>query len=227
MLSTSWDLVTSTRYYFYLCTHLQTQKLSEIKVLQYLIENGNGITESPGCAQVVLEFPHTFWEDSADFFGAAVPGGPEGRGRCFMFWNLHRMAEKPILITLMAGKAAYVSASFAVQGDNILCVVLNDYVHSGSVASVQVAMLRETIFLHCQESEKLSDEEMSAAAMEVLRRLFGEDIPQPVSLMTTKWGSDTYSRGAPPLHGPFPCHSYIHAVPCPKSFLYREPGLLR
>jgi len=64
-------------------------------------------------------------------------------------------------------------------------------------------MLREILFLHRQESEKLSDEEMSVAAMEVLRRLFGEDIPQPVSVMATKWGSDTYSRGALPFMSPF------------------------
>lgn len=61
--------------------------------------------------QVVLEFPHAFWEDSADFFGAAVPGGPGGRGRCFMFWNLQPVSGKPILIGLVSGKAAYVSAS--------------------------------------------------------------------------------------------------------------------
>ena len=60
---------------------------------------------------MVLEFPHAFWEDSADFFGAAVPGGPGGRGRCFMFWNLQPVSGKPILISLVSGKAAYVSAS--------------------------------------------------------------------------------------------------------------------
>ncbi|KAK9903424.1 hypothetical protein WJX75_005208 [Coccomyxa subellipsoidea] len=103
--------------------------------------------------KVVLEFPHAFWEDSADFFGAAVPGGPGGRGRCFMFWNLQPVSGKPILISLVSGKAAY-------------------------------------------DSESMSDEEMSAAAMEVLKRLYGEDIPVPVCSRATKWGSDIYSRGS-------------------------------
>jgi hypothetical protein len=47
-----------------------------------------------------------------------------------------------------------------------------------------------------QDSESMSDEEMSAAAMEVLKRLYGEDIPVPVCSRATKWGSDIYSRGA-------------------------------
>jgi lysine-specific histone demethylase 1 len=58
--------------------------------------------------KVVLEFPHVFWEGSADFFGAAIPGGPEARGRCFMFWNLHRVSGRPILAALVSGAAAYV-----------------------------------------------------------------------------------------------------------------------
>lgn len=46
-----------------------------------------------------------------------------------------------------------------------------------------------------QESEKLSTEEMVAAAMEVLRRLFGEAIPKPTASTATKWGSHVYARG--------------------------------
>jgi hypothetical protein len=74
-------------------------------------ETADGIFVNLLFLQVVLEFPHAFWEDSADFFGAAVPGGPGGRGRCFMFWNLQPVSGKPILISLVSGKAAYVSAS--------------------------------------------------------------------------------------------------------------------
>lgn len=58
--------------------------------------------------QVVLEFPHAFWEDAADFFGAALPGGPGGRGNCFMFWNLHCLSGRPILAALVSGAAALV-----------------------------------------------------------------------------------------------------------------------
>ena len=42
----------------------------------------------------------------------------------------------------------------------------------------------------------MSDEEMAAAAMEVLGRLYGEKIPVPVCSLATKWGSDIYARGA-------------------------------
>ena len=58
--------------------------------------------------QVVLEFPAPFWTDSADFFGAALPGGPELRGDCFMFWNLQRFSGRPILAALVSGAAATV-----------------------------------------------------------------------------------------------------------------------
>ena len=43
-----------------------------------------------------------------------------------------------------------------------------------------------------------------AAAMEVLRRLFGDAIPQPVASMVTRWRSDEYARGGSlclPCHG--------------------------
>ncbi len=56
-----------------------------------------------------MEFPKAFWEDSVDYFGAAVPGGPAARGRCFMFWNLQRFAQKPVLTAVVAGLAAEVN----------------------------------------------------------------------------------------------------------------------
>ena len=55
-----------------------------------------------------MEFPEAFWEGSVDYFGAAVPGGPAARGRCFMFWNLQRFAQKPVLTAVVAGAAAEV-----------------------------------------------------------------------------------------------------------------------
>ena len=56
-----------------------------------------------------MEFPEAFWEGSVDYFGAAVPGGAAARGRCFMFWNLQRFAQRPILTAVVAGAAAEVS----------------------------------------------------------------------------------------------------------------------
>lgn len=38
---------------------------------------------------------------------------------------------------------------------------------------------------------------MTAAAMAVLRRLFGDAIPDPVASVATRWGSDEYARGKP------------------------------
>ena len=40
-----------------------------------------------------------------------------------------------------------------------------------------------------------STEEVVAAAMEVLKRLFGNAIPQPSASLVTKWRSDEYARG--------------------------------
>ena len=57
--------------------------------------------------QIALEFPSTFWEADVDFFGATLPGGASSRGRCFMFWSLHRFCGAPILLALVAGQAAY------------------------------------------------------------------------------------------------------------------------
>ena len=48
-----------------------------------------------------------------------------------------------------------------------------------------------------QECEERPSEEMTAAAMAVLRRLFGDAIPDPVASIATRWGSDEYARGKP------------------------------
>ncbi len=57
-----------------------------------------------GVPQVVLEFPEVFWTPEYDYFGAAVDGGPELRGRCFMFWNGARFSGAPILTSIISGK---------------------------------------------------------------------------------------------------------------------------
>ena len=55
---------------------------------------------------MVLQFPHAFWDDSVDYFGAAgEEAGPQGRGWCFMFWNFHRFSGKPTLAALVSGRA--------------------------------------------------------------------------------------------------------------------------
>lgn len=107
--------------------------------------------------QVVLEFPEAFWDVEADYFGAALPGGAEGRGRCFMFWNLQRVTGAPVLSALAAGAAA-------------------------------------------GGAETASDAELGAAALEVLRRVYGADIvPEPRCVLATRWASEEFTRGAPEL----------------------------
>lgn len=56
--------------------------------------------------KVVLEFSEVFWTPVYDYFGAAVDGGPELRGRCFMFWNGARFSGAPILTSIISGGAA-------------------------------------------------------------------------------------------------------------------------
>ena len=52
----------------------------------------------------MLEFPEVFWTPDFDYFGAAVDGGPELRGRCFMFWNGAQISGAPILTSIISGK---------------------------------------------------------------------------------------------------------------------------
>ena len=67
--------------------------------------------------KVFLEFPAdqrcAVFEDGprgiggADFFGVAQAGGQQGRGECFMFWNLRELSGGvPLLLGLFAGSAA-------------------------------------------------------------------------------------------------------------------------
>ncbi|HNA89090.1 MAG TPA: FAD-dependent oxidoreductase [Anaerolineales bacterium] len=44
--------------------------------------------------------------------------------------------------------------------------------------------------------EDLSDDEIVAGAMQTLRVMFGEDIPEPEGVLITRWGKDPFSFGA-------------------------------
>ncbi|KAL4584229.1 hypothetical protein LXL04_008822 [Taraxacum kok-saghyz] len=55
--------------------------------------------------KVVLEFPEAFWDDSVDYFGA-TSAETDNRGWCFMFWNVKKTVNAPVLIALVVGKAA-------------------------------------------------------------------------------------------------------------------------
>ena len=59
-------------------------------------------------AQVVLEFPEMFWDNSLSYFGAALPGGPPSRGAASMFWNLRALtAANQLTAPGVGGAAAY------------------------------------------------------------------------------------------------------------------------
>ena len=49
---------------------------------------------------------------------------------------------------------------------------------------------------HARQLEALSDEQQVAAAMRVLRRLFGRDVPRPTAWHATRWAADPFARGA-------------------------------
>ncbi|KAJ3682068.1 hypothetical protein LUZ60_014641 [Juncus effusus] len=55
--------------------------------------------------KVVLEFPTVFWDENVDYFGATAEDS-DSRGKCFMFWNLKKTVNAPVLIALIAGKSA-------------------------------------------------------------------------------------------------------------------------
>ncbi|EKJ67977.1 hypothetical protein FPSE_11788 [Fusarium pseudograminearum CS3096] len=46
------------------------------------------------------------------------------------------------------------------------------------------------------ETEHSSNDSLVAEATEVLRRVFGKDVPYPVEAMVTRWGSDRFARGS-------------------------------
>ena len=131
--------------------------------------HSSALTRQMHYLQVVLEFPVAFWDADMDYFGAALPGGVAGRGRCFMFWNLQRFTGAPVLVTLAAGAAA-------------------------------------------GEAEAASDAELGAAAVGVLRRMYGADVvPEPRCVLATRWASEEFTRGAQ-------VHDYL-AVPLKRDEL--------
>ncbi|CAG1997041.1 unnamed protein product [Fusarium graminearum] len=46
------------------------------------------------------------------------------------------------------------------------------------------------------ETEHSSNDSLVVEATEVLRRVFGKDVPYPVEAMVTRWGSDRFARGS-------------------------------
>ena len=56
--------------------------------------------------KLVIEFDRSFWPQDCDFFGSAQSYHDKEIGQAFMFWNIERFTEKPILSALISGEAA-------------------------------------------------------------------------------------------------------------------------
>ena len=105
-----------------------------------------------GCLnKLVMEFESAFWLDE-DSFGC-VRDRPAVRGRLYMYWNIHRVTGRPILVSLLSGDSAY-------------------------------------------ESEQAGTEQLVAECMELLRRMFGPQVPDPLRSLSTRWAADPFARGS-------------------------------
>jgi len=57
-------------------------------------------------------------------------------------------------------------------------------------------LLGFTVGEHARQLEKLSDEEIVADAMSILRNMYGDETLEPLDYVRTKWASDPYAIGA-------------------------------
>lgn len=55
--------------------------------------------------KIVLRFADVFWNDE-DMFGC-LRDDDYLRGECYMFWNIHRVTQEPVLVALAAGAASF------------------------------------------------------------------------------------------------------------------------
>lgn len=58
------------------------------------------------------------------------------------------------------------------------------------------ALMTFALGSYAQETESLSDAQVQADIMQHLRAIYGQSIPEPRSLLRTRWGQDPYSFGA-------------------------------
>ena len=102
-----------------------------------------------GCfVQIALEFPHCFWDEQLDYFGAALPGGAADRGLCFMFWSLQRFCGAPVLLAIVSGDAAYASEGRAPEALQEAALQVLRKLHGEAVPAPTA----------CDASQWLSDE---------------------------------------------------------------------
>lgn len=57
--------------------------------------------------KVVFEFEDPFWDRTVDWFGSVGTGAFSERGNMYMFWNMLKFTQQPILTALCAGQAGH------------------------------------------------------------------------------------------------------------------------
>ena len=72
--------------------------------------------------KLVMEFESAFWLDE-DSFGC-VRDREAIRGRLYMYWNIHRVTGRPILVSLLSGDSAYESEQMETEQLVAECLTL-------------------------------------------------------------------------------------------------------
>ena len=133
--------------------------------------------------KIFLEFPEdsaVFWDDSVDYFGVTDvndvslrdDGSCDTRGKCFMFWNVHR----------------YTSGAAKVLGALVVGGAPSDLTESDPDGS----FARDASIASERQTARLRD-----VALTKLRSIFGvASVPDPVRCIASSWGDDPFARGA-------------------------------
>jgi lysine-specific histone demethylase 1 len=99
-----------------------------------------------------------------------------------IFWP-----QKKEWINILHGEQSASSSPFLVS----------EFFNPGSIDSSQRMLIGFVISTQAAEMEKLSDEETANAALDTLRRIFGDGkVPPPKKVLVTRWGSDEFSLGS-------------------------------
>ena len=133
--------------------------------------------------QVALLFSHVFWDDDLDYFGQVIEDRSL-RGEFYLFWNLHRCMGKPVLVTLMAGKAAYQSETLDKQ----------------EIVNRVMAVLRKACIRHDDDDDRTFVMSLSiiiiiccccCCCFACFQR-FG-NVADPQNAIVTRWASDRFA----------------------------------
>ena len=71
-----------------------------------------------------------------------------------------------------------------------------NYFLNARTFSDQNVLVGLSVGAYAGKVERLSDEQMTADALEAVRRMFGEGVPAPLEVITTRWSRNPFSLGA-------------------------------